>query len=63
MDAPRPSNLNPPSPELRNSSYARTLLGELDHRYLKSAGVRWSRPGVDEVTLGRQMLCDTLPYT
>ena len=41
MDAPRPSNLNPPTPELRNSSYARTLLGKLDHRYLKSAGGRW----------------------
>ncbi len=41
MDAPRPSSLDPATPQLLNSAYARTLLGKLDHRYLKSAGVRW----------------------
>ncbi|MCH8964072.1 MAG: DUF2029 domain-containing protein [Planctomycetes bacterium] len=37
----RASGEAPVACSLKPEAYARTLLGKLDHRYLKSAGVRW----------------------
>ncbi len=41
MNDTNPSAAPHPHPDPAADAYARTLLGKLDHRYLKSAGVRW----------------------
>ena len=41
MNDTDPSAVSHPHPDSAADAYANTLLGKLDHRYLKSAGVRW----------------------
>ncbi len=41
MSDTNPSAASHPHPDPAADAYAGTLLGKLDHRYLKSAGVRW----------------------